>query len=495
MKKFSLIVLLLLCSFGKAQTLQEDLETIVTDFELMGLSLWVSTPNNEETFAFGFRDFDRNLTLNEATKFRIASISKAVTALGLIKLLDQGFFQLDDDVSTTLGYTLRNPQFPDTPITFRMLLSHQSSLQDGSGYTNFLTATYNTTPIPNINELLLPDGAYFTNNMWRTETPGTYFTYSNINFGVIGTLIERLSNQRFDVFMKTEILEPLGITGSFNIQDLDDINNLSVLYRYQGGWNPQWDNYQGIMPSPPDLSGYTIGTNGVYFSPQGGLRASASELGSFISFLKNNGGGSNLSISENTLELMKAIAWNYTGSNGDNYFGLFNRWGLGLHHANVTDGDQICNLNNYGSFLGHPGEAYGLISDAYFGTNEAIQFSFLINGIRNGYTPGNQSSFYTIEESIFSVLCRYFEENLSVNNSLENTIKIYPNPTKNILNIEIFYKGKTQLRLFNIKGQQLLENEMNSTSLQWDISALSSGLYFLKIQQNLDEIVHKIVIQ
>ena len=148
-----------------------------------------------------------------------------------MKLYDQDEFELDEDISTYLGFTVRNPNHPTIPITFRMLLSHTSSLQDGTGYTSFLNATYAQNPIPNMSSVLQPGGSFYTTNMWRTEIPGSYFTYSNLNFGLIGTLIEKISNQRFDVFMKNEILIPLDIDGSYNIQDLSTITDVATIYR------------------------------------------------------------------------------------------------------------------------------------------------------------------------------------------------------------------------------------------------------------------------
>lgn len=62
---------------------------------------------------------------------RIASISKLVTALGVMRLVDRGKLDLDRDVSDYLGWRLRNPAFPDRAITLAMLLSHRSSLLDG----------------------------------------------------------------------------------------------------------------------------------------------------------------------------------------------------------------------------------------------------------------------------------------------------------------------------------------------------------------------------
>lgn len=76
-----------------------------------------------------------NLPLTRDTKLRIASISKVFVAAAYMQLAEQGKIDLDADISRYLGFTLRNPNYPDTPITSKMLLSHTSSLRDGEVYT------------------------------------------------------------------------------------------------------------------------------------------------------------------------------------------------------------------------------------------------------------------------------------------------------------------------------------------------------------------------
>jgi CubicO group peptidase (beta-lactamase class C family) len=104
-----------------------------------------------------------------------------------------------------------------------MLLSHTSSLAEGSKYNDFLAATYADTP-PEVSQLLIPNGLYYNEDTWSSHKPGTFFQYSNINFGLLGTLIEAISGQRFDIYMREHVLAPLSIAGSFNIADIKDIN-------------------------------------------------------------------------------------------------------------------------------------------------------------------------------------------------------------------------------------------------------------------------------
>jgi CubicO group peptidase (beta-lactamase class C family) len=126
---------------------------------------------------------------------------------------------------------------------------------------------------------LFASGEHFQSDNWRGEKPGTFFTYTNAGFGLLGTLVEKLSGRRFDEYMKSEVLDPLGIVGSYNVADVENIDDVAVLYRnLDDGWTPQADNFQGVKPEPANLDGYVPGTNGLLFGPQGSLRVSVLDL-------------------------------------------------------------------------------------------------------------------------------------------------------------------------------------------------------------------------
>lgn len=390
-----------------SQTLQQQLNTIAENFQLMGMSVVTLCDGEiDEVFNYGLRDFQRQLPYDDDTKLRIASVSKAITATGLMILVDEGAINLNDDISQYLGFTARNPQYPNVPITVRMVVSHTSSIQDGSGYSPFLSATVGAPGLPpSISSVLVPGGTYYTNNIWRTESPGSFFAYSNLNYGVLASVIEAASGMRFDEFMADRIFDPLGLTCSYNVASLPDIDELGVIYRNQGGWTPQIDNFQGVAPAQPNLTGYVPGTNGSRFGPQGGLRASTLELARLMLLHMNNGYdpvSDTQLLSTATMELMHTPVWTFNGSNGDNYFNLFNQWGLGIQQTtNAPMGDIVIPGV---PMLGHAGEAYGLVSDWYFNKDTGRGIIFMTNGIWPGYSFGNSSAFYTLEEAVFSAV-------------------------------------------------------------------------------------------
>ena len=84
--------------------------------------------------SFGFKDLEAGIPLEVDDIFRIASISKSFSATAVMQLLEQGKLSLDDEVGDLVGFPVRNPKYPEVPITLRMLLSHTSSLTDSEGY-------------------------------------------------------------------------------------------------------------------------------------------------------------------------------------------------------------------------------------------------------------------------------------------------------------------------------------------------------------------------
>ena len=405
MKYLFMLLFTFITQLSIGQNMEFELKKVVESNKLMGLTVATFDKNGTKKYNIGLQNYEVKKSITDDTQFRIASISKAIAALGLMKLFDQKKFQLDDDVSKTLGFELRNPNFPDVPITFAMILSHKSSINDGAGYDGFLAATYKEK-IPNINSVLLAGGTNYSNDMWLNHKPGTFFTYCNLNFGLVGTLIEKLSHTRFDIFMKNEILEPLGFSAGYSIQDVTDIENVAVLYRSENNeWKPQKDNYKGVKPTPNDMSGYEIGTNGAYFGPQGGLRATSGDLIKFLQFLKTDGKSISKLISKKTLQKMKVSHWIFDGKNGDDLSGFFKQYGLGLHQTNTSNTNAVADAKTFGKFVGHAGDAYGLISDAYYSEKQKFGFVLITNGCLTAFEKGKTTSFYKFEEEIFKLVC------------------------------------------------------------------------------------------
>jgi hypothetical protein len=312
---------------------------------------------------------------------------------------------------------------------------------------------------------------------------------------VIATIIEAASNQRFDLFMQDNVFEPLGLHCAYNPSLIDNIDNVAVIYRNQGGWSPQVDNFQGNTPEPVNIQDYVPGGNGLRFAPQGGLRASARDLARLMQLHINNG-FDNLTqtqlISSDLVELMHTPVWTYNGSNGDNYFNLFNSWGLGVQvTTNTPMGDVV--FDGF-TMVGHAGEAYGLVSDWYFHKATGSGIIFMNNGVFSGYNFGTTSAFYTIEEAVFDAVEPEFSLcTTHISTSVEELqLSIFPNP---IVSGEALHSTQTTGRatLFNLHGIPLISDVAFSNG-EIDLPKLDAGTYLVQLSTSKGTQMQRLVV-
>lgn len=482
----------LISAVATGQGIVQQLDSMAANHNLAGsVVLFIKQDTILLEHYTGMADIGRAIPVSDTTFFRVASVSKTVTAIAVMKLYQQGLLDLSEDISTYFGYTVRNPDYPTVVITPRMLLSHQSSIRDGSGYFSFLTATSQSPPVPSIQQLLIPSGTFFTPDCWRsTEPPGTYFEYANLNYAILGTLIENVSGQRFDQFVRQQVLLPLGIEGSFNIHDLPNPDRIAVLYRKQGGnWVPQADHYNGVLPSPVNLSGYVPGTNGLLFGPQGSLRLTAKELSLILRLLANRGVVNGIRIlDDSTVDLMKTKFYCYTcGNSGNNMGGLFRGYGLGLHITTNFPHEDIIFPGI--EMHGHPGEAYGLLSDMYFDQKGILGVVFITNGVGTGIQYGTQSVFYACEEDVFLSLYQHFiaSQGITGIETNENDFILYPNPThtgKLHFGHDSSVKFPVWIAVLDLSGKIVLKTVIRDREQPVDVSNLESGFYFISIESD-----------
>ncbi len=472
-------LIILTAGYLNGQSYELELKNTAINNNLVGMSVVVVCGDDIlNSFHYGKANINQNIAVSDVTMFRIASISKAVTSTALMTLYENGMLNLDDNINDYLNFEVYNPNYPNDSITFRMLLSHTSSLQDGNGYSDFLNVTYNQNPVPPIRQLLMEDSAYYSTDIWSNHTPGSYFSYSNLNFGVIATLIEQISGIRFDRFVRDSILIPLKIKGSFNVNHIDSLSHIAVLYR---NGVPQADNYNGTYPPVIDSTQYSIGDNGLLFSPQGGLRISALDLSKFLRMNTNYGTfDGTLILDSNTIEMMHQKQWEYNGSNGNNYYNLFNKWGLGYHlTTNTPNGDIVLDTIEMN---GHPGEAYGLISDMYFDLKSGFGLIFITNGYYGNqyYAWGNNSAFYLPEEEVFNHIEQYL-----LSSCIESNIYVKDSDIYDLKPFAHFYSSSRTLfiledglyTLYDSKGQQIMKFESSTSNI--NLNHLNKGLYLL----------------
>ena len=348
------------------------------------------------------RNKNWNLPVTSDSRFRVASISKIFTATGYMQLVEEGKISLDEDVSRYLGFTLRNPGYPNKAITSRMLLSHTSSIRD-----------YPTPYVPFKSSVK----AFFTSaDCWtRAKAPGTYFSYCNLNFVLLATIMEKVSGQRFDKFMTKNVLKPLDIKGSFNLRDFSssDLQKMGTLYRKTKGeagrYYAQIDDRPIELPSATQQANYRPGTNAGIFSPQGGLRVSPEELAHMLVMLMNRGKYKGKEILKPaTVQQMEKSVWNYNPAqpNGNIDNDSVESYGLALQYLSGTGSTRPAPNRPDFDLVGHLGEAYGFIGGLMWQPGTKNGFVFLQNGFATDYkyNKGRYSRNYRWEENVMKAI-------------------------------------------------------------------------------------------
>lgn len=167
--------------------------------------------------AYGWRILDRQRdSLKTDDQFQLASVSKMFTAEAIMLLHSQGKLNYDDDIRKYI------PAFPYQGITIRNLLNHRSGLPR---YESLADEHWPDRNVPINNEEVIR--LYADHHPDPYSQPDLTFHYNNINYALLATVIERITGERFEDYMKENIFEPLGMTHSY-IYSLRGVKHLNT---------------------------------------------------------------------------------------------------------------------------------------------------------------------------------------------------------------------------------------------------------------------------
>jgi len=319
---------------------------------------------------YGYYDIENNKQATDETIYMIGSISKAITATALMQIIENKSYgvELDDDVNVFIPFSLRNPNHPDDPITFRMLLCHESSLSqdfDKTATGQYFVGDIDipSYPIPWFEEYLTPNGSLYSPDIWTDDKPGEKYHYTNVGICICAFLVELISGQDFKEYCKENIFEPLEMYNtSFQLSDLNK-ENIAIHYRP-----------------------YTLGLKTTYYPqqhftlfvyPAGGLRTTVKDLAHFLIAYMHGGIYKNTRIlNESTVEEMHTAQTD--------------REELGYRYGNDFEyglGWIVLNRPFKKDLIGARGSYYlGLRAKMIFSSSEKVGMVYFTNTMPEGFS-------------------------------------------------------------------------------------------------------------
>lgn len=304
------------------------------------------------TREFGLADLAASRPVAKDTSFFLASISKTTTGAAMMTLVESGAVSLDADVNGYLSFPVRNPAFPDAPITLRHLMTHTSSIQENAAYLVSLSKPGD--PAMSLQQLLepylVPGGAtYVAGESYGPQAPGTLFHYSNFGAALVGLILERVTGEPFPKAVHDAVFAPLALAGtSFLLADLEP-TKVATPYTYISGIGQRAE----VQSSVPYL-------------PATALRTPAAQLARFLACVIRGGelDGVRILKTETVREMTRAqVAANDEG-NGIDEQGL-------LWERRAVAGAPC---------VGHGGSYYGASTRMHYRERDGLGVITLANG-------------------------------------------------------------------------------------------------------------------
>jgi CubicO group peptidase (beta-lactamase class C family) len=341
-------------SYSQPAKAETEINQIMKELDVVGLSVAVVKKGKIiYNHSFGLKDIASKTPLSNNDIFRIASISKSFSATSIMQLVEGGKLSLDDDFSKLVGFTVRNPKFPQAVITLRMIMSHTASLNDSQGYFTL--------------DVINPDKNINYTKCYNDYEPGTKYQYCNLDYNMTGTVIERTSGERFDNYVRNHILKPLKLYGGYCVDSLDS-KLFVTLYDY--------DSTKTLVASPgaydprrTEIQNYVMGYSTPIFSPTGGMKISAADLARYMTMHMKRGKYKGVRIiSKKSSRIMQTTVAQKEG------------YALALMHTDtLIPGEML---------TGHTGSAYGLYSAMFFNAKEKFGIVVITNGCNPVYQEG-----------------------------------------------------------------------------------------------------------
>ncbi len=361
----STLFLIINISDAWADSIEDEISALMAEYHAIGTSVAVVKDGKiVYAKAFGYKNREKSIPLETTDLFRIASVSKTFLATAVLQLMEKGKLSLDDDVNRYLDFKVRNPNYSDSPITIKMLLCHRSSINDNQGYKAF--------------DKINPDVTSYYAKSYCDYAPDEGYTYCNMNYNILGAVIEKVSGERFDKYIKNHIMKPLQLHGSFNGLELDSVLFVSP-YRYRKNQDSLFLIKDVYQPHRQELKNYEMGYSTTVFSPPGGMIISVEDLARYMTMHMYNGKvGQKRILKASSEHSMRKVQTEKT------------QYALSLMHYKLLIPNE--------DLIGQTGGKHGIHTAMIFHPEKKYGFIVFCNGCKSKSIDGHEMNFEIIRK-------------------------------------------------------------------------------------------------
>ena len=324
------------------------------------------------TKGYGYADKENKIPFTPKTIMNIASISKTFTGFCLMKAVEEGKIDLDEDINNYLPFKLINPNFPNEKITLRHLATHTSGLADRYPFYTDSTYVYNGQKPEPLGDFLknyfVKGGKHYSKDNFINAKPGTNRDYSNIGAGLAGYIIELRTGKKLNEYSKQYIFKPLKMKDSgWSLPEIN-LKKHSKLYQKEDGKIKSIPLYEGIT------------------YPDGGVRTSVDDLSRFFITMLNDGKYSNTRLLKKQLA-EEMLRFQFTDSNKPDNVKI-DKLNSGIFWATKMGGTRI----------GHNGSDLGVRTFMLSDLNKEIAVIVFFN---TSLDEADEDQFFNIYDDLY----------------------------------------------------------------------------------------------
>jgi CubicO group peptidase (beta-lactamase class C family) len=352
------------------------------------------------------------------TAYNIGSITKPVVATAVLQLVQRGLLDLDADVSQYLPFEVRHPEYPELPITVRMLLTHQSGLAHNTEqYFSYIAAQeildwenerrgqsiygeivpYDPRPpyVAFLQGYLTPGSAVYSDQSWAAR-PGTVYGYSTPGYDLLGLVVEQVSNQPLETYLQENVFGPLEMAHTGR--------TVALASASAGQPAIPHDQVQGVLSKAnvalPPYARTRVGGGGLY--------STVPDLAQFmIAHLNQGQVVDTLLLEPETVALMHRQAVAASGDVG------MKGYGMGLNIMRTEPWQYYGHFYDFHGATGHGGADYGYLSRMFYVEREEGGYGVILLANLSQFYDSDLTWFFGIYLKLDNLLMQEAEARFS----------------------------------------------------------------------------------